>query len=379
MRAGLVLFGVALAVGAGIAVRGLDASRSPLRRAETVRGAAAERLFQEALERDEASAYRWCDLGEAMLEDGRIEGARHCFRRALELAPGIPQIRVRDANFHFRIDEPKEGLQSAAKVLERVPDYDAVLFSYFDAMAPEVADVLAEVGGDRRVARAYLQHLMAAGNAAGAETVWALLRTRNFTDEAVMKSYLEFLVRNRLYDHARVAWVDYLGNRRGDYPDRNLVYNGDFESEPTGALFDWRIDPSETVETRRDTEVSKSGRASLRIRFHGTQNVAYENARQTMLVTGPGRYRLTAWIRTSNITTNEGLRVRLYDPENPSRLELRTEPVVETQDWNLLNQEFTIGPGTRLVAVSFVRNASEKFDNKINGTAWVDGVSVVNR
>ncbi len=379
MRIGLVIFGVALAAGAGIAVEGLDASDSPLRRAEAASGVPAERLFQEALERDDASAYRWCDVGEAMLQDGRIQGARYCFRRALELAPGIPQIRVRDANFHFRIDEPGEGLRSAAKVLETVPDYDAVLFSYLDAMVPDVQEVLAEVGGDRRAARAYLQHLMTAGDTVGAATVWADLRAKNFTDEALVKSYLEFLVRNRLYDQARRAWVDHLGSRRGDYPDRNLLYNGDFESEPSGALFDWRIQPSETVETRRDTEVSKSGRASLRIQFHGTQNVAYENARQTFYVTGPGRYRLTAWVRTSNLTTNEGLRFRVYDTENASRLDLRTDPVMGTQDWKLLNQDFTVGLGTHLVAVSLVRNTSAKFDSKINGVAWVDDVAVINR
>jgi hypothetical protein len=379
MRAVLVIFGVALAAGAGMAVRGLDASDSPLRKAETAGGAGAERLFQEALERDEASAYRWCDVGEAMLQDGQVVKARYCFRRALELAPGIPQIRVRDANFHFRIDEPEEGLRSAAKVLDTVPDYDAVLFSYFDAMVPEVRDVLTEIGGDRRVSRAYLQHLMAAGNAAWAEIVWAHLQRKNFTDEALVKPYLEFLVRNHMYDSARRAWVGYLGNRRGDYPERNLVYNGDFESEPTGALFDWRIDPSDTVDTRRDSTVSKSGRASLKIQFHGTQNVAYENARQTFYVTVPGRYRLTAWMRTDNITTNEGLRFRVYDPESPSRLEIRTEPVIGTQDWTLLNQEFSVAPGIHLVSISLVRNASGKFDSKINGTVWVDQVSVVTR
>ncbi len=358
MRAGLVILGLVLAVGAGIETRAVSA-----------------RGMVEELSRDEGSAYRWCDVGESLLKDGRIEEARYCFRRALELAPGIPQIRVRDSNFHVRIDEEKEGLRSAAKVLEIVPDYDEVLFSYFD----NVRDVLAEVGGNRRVARAYLEHLMKAGNTVGAETVWANLQARDFTDEKLVKSYIEFLVRNRLYEHARQAWVAHLGSRRGDYPDRNLIYNGGFESEPTGALFDWRIEPSEVVETRRDTEVSKSGQASLKVQFHGTQNVAYENARQTFYVTGPGQYSLTAWVRTADITTNEGLRVRLYDVESPSRLDIRTEQMSGTHDWLLLNQEFTVNPATHLVAVSLLRNASSKFDSKINGTAWVDEVSVLTR
>src|SRR5437867_5168809 len=38
--------------------------------------------FQEALRRNPASASRWCDLGEALLESGQIEKARYCFSRA---------------------------------------------------------------------------------------------------------------------------------------------------------------------------------------------------------------------------------------------------------------------------------------------------------
>src|SRR5437867_829176 len=39
----------------------------------------AVKNFEEALRRNPASASRWCDLGEALLESGQTERARRCF------------------------------------------------------------------------------------------------------------------------------------------------------------------------------------------------------------------------------------------------------------------------------------------------------------
>ena len=46
--------------------------------------------FRAALRRDAASPYRWCDLGEALLEAGRGEESRQYFRRAVELGGHSP-------------------------------------------------------------------------------------------------------------------------------------------------------------------------------------------------------------------------------------------------------------------------------------------------
>src|SRR2546422_10361956 len=41
--------------------------------------------LEEALRRNVASPYRWSDVGQALLSAGRIEEARYCFIRAVEL------------------------------------------------------------------------------------------------------------------------------------------------------------------------------------------------------------------------------------------------------------------------------------------------------
>src|SRR5437762_7657711 len=56
--------------------------------------------LQEALRRNVASPYRWCDVGEALLAAGRIKEARYCVVRAVELGPQIPPVLWRAAQFY---------------------------------------------------------------------------------------------------------------------------------------------------------------------------------------------------------------------------------------------------------------------------------------
>jgi hypothetical protein len=87
--------------------------------------------------------------------------ARYCYQRALELSREIPAIWLRDANFHFQLDETQAALVSAARVVKTVPDYDSTLFNYFDRVFSNPGQVLAEIGGDRRATLAYTEHLLA--------------------------------------------------------------------------------------------------------------------------------------------------------------------------------------------------------------------------
>jgi tetratricopeptide (TPR) repeat protein len=102
----------------------------------------AVETFREALRRDPASPYHWCDLGEALLEAEQVEKARYCFSRALELGPNTAPVLLRVANFHFRVDESREALQCTYRVLTLLPDFDPVIFSSYTRMGGGIGDVL---------------------------------------------------------------------------------------------------------------------------------------------------------------------------------------------------------------------------------------------
>lgn len=379
LKFSIPVFSLLLVVGSAAALRWLDPSDGPRAQAQAAFDQhdfpRAVALCQEALRRDPASANSWSDLAEAFYAAGDTPRARQCFARALELGPHILVVWVHDAMFHYRLDEPDAALISSARVLTTVPDYDAILFSYFDRLLPDPQKVLSQIGSNKRATISYFQHFIDSGSISAAETTWTHAFSKNYVDDKLAASYVDFLLHHHLYDNALQSWTDYVGPKRRDYPERNLLYNGNFETKPTGSPFDWRIQPSDRVDTVLDRTNPKDGDWSIHITFHGDDNIPYDNVIQTARVR-PGPHHLRAWISTDGITTNEGLRVRVFDPETPARMDYRTSPITGTHDWMLLDEPVTIPSQTNLVSVEICRTPSQKFDNKIAGSAWIDQVSL---
>jgi hypothetical protein len=331
--------------------------------------------LQTELRRDPASPYRWADLAEGFFESGDVPSAEKCFHRARLLGPHIPPIWIRDANFHFAIGRFQPALEASARVLATVPGYDAFLFTYFDRFIPDPVQVLSAIGPDRRAASAYFQHLLDIDAAQLADIAWDKLSERGFVDDKLASSYVGFLLCHRSYDRARDMWIAWLGPRRGDYPGRNLLFNGSYETEPTGSPFDWIIETSDKFDAVRDKSNARNGAWSVRIAFHGDASAAYETVRQTARV-DPGPHRLLAWIRTQDITTTEGIRLRVFDPENPARLDYRTNSIVGSHGWSPIVELIEVPAQTNLVTVEVFRAPSAGVEGRISGSAWVNGVSL---
>jgi tetratricopeptide (TPR) repeat protein len=372
------ILSLALAAGAAWAIGALDDSVQPAVLASQLSlqtGADPARLvslYSEALRRDSANPNRWADLGDAFTLANRIPEAAYCFQRALDLNRRLPQIWLRDANFHFQTGTDAAALQSAARVLLTVPDYDDVLFNYFDRMVGDPAKVLAAIGPDRRASAAYAHHLIATGQVDSARFAWRKLLQEGLADKSLAASYIDLLLASHRYAAARADWVLYSGGPK-DPP--NILFNGGFEEDPTGVAFDWRIETSGQFRTGIDDAVAHDGKRSLRADFLGAANLSYVNVTQ-LAVAPAGEYNFRAWIRTDGITTNECPRLEVLDLEQPSRLDVRTGGFCGSQDWTFVNQRFKVSAATFLIAVRVVRQPSAKFDNKIAGTFWLDSVSV---
>lgn len=381
-RIPVVVLGLLLAIVAAVSLqRGIpddlrDRAQKRLLQGDSASQTEGLTLLRQALRQDPASPYRWCDLGEALVEAGETATAGYCFRRSLELGPNAPPIWMRAANFHFRLAETGEAVRCTARVLKIVPDYDAVVFSYWDRLIPETGDILSSIADDKRAAQSYFQHLISSGQTARAEIAWNWLAGRAFSDDRLAASYIDLLLARQQVQQAGEVWTAHLGARKGDYPDVNRLFNAGFEFPPTGAAFDWRISPVDAVEVTRDSGLAKAGRCSLRLRFLGKANVAYSHTAQTTPVS-PGPYRLRAFVQTEALTTSEGIRFRIFDPQAPGRLDVRTAQLTGTHDWTALDQVVLVPVGTRLITVQICRDPSPKFDNKIQGTAWIDAVSLV--
>jgi hypothetical protein len=194
-------------------------------------------------------------------------------------------------------------------------------------------------------------------------------------DNSLTATYIDALLKAGHGDTAKQDWIQFLGPAAADYPASNLLYNGGFEAEPSGAALDWRIQPSTQYDVERDSGMPHRGKYSLPVSFHGDDNVALTNVIQTALLK-PGTYRFSFWIKTDGLTTNEGPRGEVLTARLQDRI-LRTDHFLGTIGWTEVTQHSTVDGKTQSVVVRLVRNPSAKFDNKIAGTLWIDDLQLV--
>lgn len=331
-------------------------------------------LFREALRADPASPYRWCDLGEAMLDDGQPEAGRRCLARAVELGPRMPQILLRAANFGFRSGAPDEALRFAARALALTPDYDAAIFSSYSRMGVETAAILDHgLPREARPAAAFFRYTLARAAADDAAQVWAWMARNSFNTDRLADEYAGFLLARGEGEAAVRMWAAQMAAREAGYLKTNWLCNEYFTREPEGYRLGWHIAPVEGVQVVRDGGRTGDER-SLRIDFPGTSNLSYSQVGQTTFLV-PGTYRFSAVLKTDRITTDEGIGLRIFDRGDPGKLDVRTRVLRGTNDWTAVESTFRVA-GASVVEVQVVRTPSQKFDNKFAGTVWMTQVRV---
>ena len=330
-----------------------------------------------ALSRDPASPFRWCDVGDALLRSGRAEEAKYSFSRALDLAPNIPPVKFRAADFYASMNDRTREMEQTSGILDKSLISDTQIFARYEREKIPAAEILSRgIPPNPRAARAWLRHQMLPGTAGEAEAVWDWMLSRHFADDAMARDYVNFFYRLQRYDLAAAAWSRYLGDRGRGYLQSNWLFNGDFESAPVAVAFDWNIGGlGEDVRALIDSGAAHSGSRSLRIDFGGRKNVDYHQTFQTAFVQG-GRYRFAAFVRTHGLTSDQGVGFRIFDQEVPSRLDITTDRFAGTADWKQTERIFVVPPVVRLLAVQVVRQPSVRIDNQIGGTAWIDTVTL---
>jgi hypothetical protein len=77
------------------------------------------------------------------------------------------------------------------------------------------------------------------------------------------------------------------------------------------------------------------------------------------------------------IATGSGPRFQLFDAFDLGSLSESTENMVGTSGWSWQQLEFETNADTRLLIVRVARPPSNKLDNQISGTVWIDRVSLI--
>jgi tetratricopeptide (TPR) repeat protein len=329
----------------------------------------------QALVHEPASSFRWCDLADALLVAGDRAKAETCMRRAVELGPNSAPVLLRAANFEFRVGDDQRALPLLGQILRTVPDYDAIVFSDFDRFAGGVGRTLElAMPSDRRAGQAYLHHLMDIRASAGdLRKTWVWLEQRSLTDDTITIDFVNHLVRSGDIGAAEAVWLPFATRRQGQFRKPNEIFNGDFEVPPTRSVLDWSASMPDGVQLTWATGESHTGRVSLKLDFNAQDNLSFNHVYQEAIVQ-PGPHRFEAFLKTDGVTTDQGLGFHIVDAQQPSLLDVSTDPVTGTIGWTAQRKDFVVPAQTRLLRIELRRLPSHKFDNKIKGTVWVDSV-----
>jgi hypothetical protein len=331
-------------------------------------------MFRQALAMDMAFPYRWSDLGDALAAGGEVDSAQYCFRRSLELAPNSPQIAMRAANFHFREGETGPALALGAKVLRLTSAYDGMVFNSWVRLGGDPNDVLESgIGTNRRAAESFFRFLIAQAAGSGDDTrllaIWAWMEGRSYVSGPIAMEWVEWLNGRRRENDAFLVWKRYVA-QDSTYGSGNWIDDAGFESELAGQGFGWRVLSSAGVKAGLDSAAAHSGRSSLRIEFDGSGNIDFHHVAQRVWLPA-GKYRLTAWMRTANLSTDQGVALVLNGVSTPA--------LTGSNDWSMVSADVTVREGASAGEVQVVRQRSWRFDGKVRGVVWIDDVELKRR
>lgn len=329
----------------------------------------------EAVRREPASHIRWYYLCDAFTRSGNLDSARNCFSYLLTLAPKIASEQLLAADFYAGLGDNERALNLVSALLRETPSYDRSVFDWFKKKGFTAIHTIPVLPPVARVYHGYLRWLISDDDIADSALVWDRLWSLGYADTTLANDYSQFLIRKKRYEAAAQAWVRYLGEHRSGYLITNWIFNGDFESAPSGSPFDWKLEKTPGMQATFDSNAAHTGSHSLRLDFSGEKNLSYDHVSQ-LVYTSPGKYRFEAFMRTADVTTSKGVGFSISDFTGSSRLSLQTEQLAGTHDWTKLERTIHV-PEPTLLLVRVIREpVIFEFDANIKGTVWIDSVSL---
>jgi tetratricopeptide (TPR) repeat protein len=325
----------------------------------------------------------WADLATTCDFVGDTPCSDAAFERARNLNPMTPLLQWMVANHYVLTNRAQESFPYFRKLLEMSPDYLAPTFRLLLRVTADPQQIYAGVvpdGKDPSPRYAFLTFLSTTGDFEGAMQIWKLMIAGpdNSPEPLSVKPFLDSLIEHNQIQDASVVWGDLA--QRGLVPKRdsaeagNLLYNGNFQGQPLNTGFDWRYnEASDLLYDFSDTQGPHGGKC-LRIDFPVGRNEDYELLNQVVLVAPNTRYQLTAQVRSEDLTSDSGPRLRVRELGCPDCPTYTSSPTLGTTPWHPLEVTFTTREHAQAVRISFWRPLGQMPPRDISGTVWLDEV-----
>ncbi|MGH9703903.1 MAG: tetratricopeptide repeat protein, partial [Candidatus Acidiferrales bacterium] len=341
----------------------------------------AIQYFQTALKQNPRSDLYWLHLASAYEAAGDPVQAREAYGQAKAAYPISAEVAWNYGNFLLRQSQIEEGFQEIRRAAVTDPHLlplaisrgwqaDSDLDHLFNNLIPRSADAyfqaldyFCSVHEDDPALNTW-KRIIALGEAI------PLARSFPFLDELIAQGKSK---------EAQEVWrqaINSSGWPHTEPTDGSLIWNGGFESPIANGGLGWREDYVFGAAMSIDTATFHSGSHSLRVDFSGGANVDFHHLTQMVPVEPQTRYHFSGYLRTEEISTENGMRFRIIDPKHSAELTISTDDLIRTNPWTLLDAGVMTGPDTHFLLIEVQRDTSRLFDNKLSGTVWVDDVSL---
>jgi hypothetical protein len=339
--------------------------------------------FRRALSLNPRSADAWLDLGTVFESEGDFASAREAYLQALRVYPASAAVAWRYGNFLLRQGEIKPAFAEIRRAVYADPKRSAEAFSRCWRVDPDVGAILDNVIPPNRAGYlAVIFELVNADQLPETLAVWQrLVSMHPRMSPADVIPLTDFLLQKGDVDDAHRVWQDalHLSDVVSSDPPGSILWDGGFESNIRGGGFAWAFgDPPPGVQISLDHRQKHSGKQSVRIFFDGKHNTNFEGICTNAAVRPGTTYQFSAWVRTQALTSDEGVRFRLFwlsDSKASGHTDSRDSQ--GTQPWTRIEMPWTSGKDVHYARVCVGRNPSRGFDARIQGNAWIDDISLV--
>ncbi len=213
----------------------------------------------------------------------------------------------------------------------------------------------------------YLHWLMRWRRTEDCFPVWDVMTDRNLADDAGYEKYLGFLVSQKEIRRA--------SDLRKQYTGHEGMNNPGFESPLSNKAFGWRTRLGNNWEIRRVSRDAFEGNHVLQVGFSGVENIHFYHLSQIVPVEPGKDYTIGFRWKSHHLTTDQRPFVEVIGMDC-KKTYWKSEMVPISTDWRQEMIFISVPENCHGVTVRLKRNKSNRFDNKIRGTLWLDHFSL---
>jgi len=313
--------------------------------------------------------------------DGDASRATRAYRAALEVAP-LDRNVLELAAMHFLRQEDAGGVELLARLVANYPGTRGQVFPVFAqllATGSQRAAVAAVIARNPAWLGAFLVDACVRGVDPGI-LVPALVRRRapagSIPPEA--DCAIERLRRAGRWEEAYLVWLNL------QPPDKlasvGHVFNGGFESPPSGGGFDWIPQPRPEKETGHVAEIVKppggAQAKALRVVYNGKRQ--FGTPIRQYLALAPGEYELSGLARPEGIKALKGVHwtVRCVTQGSPGKIIASSERFLGSSEWRRFATALDIGSDCSGQLLQLEPVAEDGAVAFVAGVAWFDDLAI---